>query len=291
VEKICRRQRQRGRLLSENVAEDSKSSGLSIRDPSEFLANSATSENVRRMRRMGEVFLPATIVSESLPPPTEVDVAEDAKSSGLSLREPSEFLANSATLENVRRMREAPRGGHSYLRRLPAEAYQGYAVVHWSMSMDRRKTGSLSDLFHYRFREILAHAAHRYHLICPAYVLMPDHWHLILMGVEESTDQRVATRFFRKQLNWILRPEGFELQKQAHDHVLRENSRTQNVFETVVGYVRENPLRAALIEAPEDLSDYPFAGCLVPGYPELDIWNADFWESLWKLYWLARKST
>ena len=49
--------------------------------------------------------------------------------------------------------------------------------------------------------------------------------------------------------------------------MLREESRRKGVFEIVAGYVRENPLRANLIAEDEDLPDYPFAGCLVPGYP------------------------
>lgn len=181
---------------------------------------------------------------------------------------------------------------HSYLRRLPDESYKGHAVVHWSMSLDQRKTGWLSDGFHFRFRELLTHTAFRYQLICPCYVLMPDHFHLIWMGYDEAgSNQRVAMRFLRKQTNRVLRPMGFELQKQGHDHVLREKSRKQSVFETVVGYVRENPLRAGLVKGSEELPDYRYAGCLVPGYPESQMWDERFWESFWKLYWKLRGAT
>ena len=173
---------------------------------------------------------------------------------------------------------------YSYLLRLPAEAYRGHAVVHWSMAIDRRKTGWLNSELHFRFRELLTHTAFRHHLICLCYVLMPDYLHLIWMGSgAEGSDQRIATRFFRKQLNRILRPLGFELQKQGHDHVLREEARKESVFETVAAYVLENPLRAGLVGDATELRSYPFSGCLVPGYPELDIWNDEYWNSFWKL--------
>ena len=188
-------------------------------------------------------------------------------------------------------MSENPLIEHSYLRRLPPEAYRSYAVVHWSMTIDGRRQGWVADVLHARWRELLTHTAFRYGILCPSYVLMPDHIHLLAMGYLESSDQRRAMRYFRKQLNWMLRPQGYQLQKQAHDHVLREQSRKPSVFQTVAGYVRENPLRAGLVEKWEELPNYPFAGCLVPGYPELDVWDEDFWETFWKLYWQLRDDT
>ena len=179
---------------------------------------------------------------------------------------------------------------HSYLKRLPKEAYQAFAVVHWSMTIDNRKKGWLTDLFHARFREILTHTAFRYKVIIPSYVLMPDHLHLIAMGYSESSDQKIAMRFVRKQLNWILKPAGFELQKQGFDHVIREESRKPDVFPKVVGYVRENPLRGELVSDADDLPSYLHAGCLVPGYPELNVWDETFWDSFWKLYYLHCES-
>jgi hypothetical protein len=50
---------------------------------------------------------------------------------------------------------------HSELRRLPAEYYQGRAYVHWSMTIDERKTGWLIAPLCFKFREILTHTAFR----------------------------------------------------------------------------------------------------------------------------------
>ena len=173
---------------------------------------------------------------------------------------------------------------HTYLKRLPPEAYRAYATVHWSMTISGRKHGWLTESFHSQFREILAHAAFRYGMVFPTYVLMSDHMHLLAMGFRKTSDQRLAMRFIRKQLNWLLKPVGFQLQKQGHDHVIRKRSQKRSVFQSVVQYVRENPLRAGLVESPHQLPAYPYSGCLVPGYPELNQWDERFWGTFWKLY-------
>ena len=66
-----------------------------------------------------------------------------------------------------------------YLRRLSPEFYRGQSYVHWSMTMDNRKTGWLIPIFYYKFREILTHPMFRYGLCCPIYCCMPDHLHLL----------------------------------------------------------------------------------------------------------------
>jgi REP element-mobilizing transposase RayT len=91
--------------------------------------------------------------------------------------------------------------------------------------MKFRKTGWLKDSFHIQFREILLHALGRYNAVCPAYCLMPDHVHLLMLGWEESCDQKVLVRFLRKHTNAHLRTLGYEWQKQPYDNVLRPKDR------------------------------------------------------------------
>jgi REP element-mobilizing transposase RayT len=111
---------------------------------------------------------------------------------------------------------------HDYLRKLPAEYYRGQAYVHWSMTIEDRKTGWLVPIFYYKFREILTHAMFRYGLTCPIYCCMPDHFHLLRIGITDRSDQRNAAKFFRVQLNPVLEKFGVRLQQQPYDHVLRE---------------------------------------------------------------------
>ena len=175
-------------------------------------------------------------------------------------------------------------GLHNHLPRLTAEAYQRFAMVHWSMTLHDRSTGWLDKLLHARFREILLHTLVRYEMFCPAYCLMPDHLHLLWMGVSVSSDQRNAARFFRSQLDRLLAPR--KLQREGYDHVLREQDRRRGAFEKIVFYILENPVRASLTQAS---SAYPFSGVLIPGYPDLDVTSEGYWDLFWQLHEAALK--
>jgi REP element-mobilizing transposase RayT len=174
---------------------------------------------------------------------------------------------------------------HSYLRRLPKEHYQARAIVLWSMTIDGRRTGWLSDRLHLRFRELLLHVQHRESLLCPGYVLMPDHLHFIWMGTGsiETSDQRRAATFLRRELNRELRglEPSFELQLQGHDRVLGEEERERGAFQSAVHYVLQNPVRAGLVS---EAHLWPHSGVIACGYPNLDWRQEDFWSRFWKIY-------
>ncbi|MFH1498219.1 MAG: hypothetical protein ABII82_10385 [Verrucomicrobiota bacterium] len=92
----------------------------------------------------------------------------------------------------------------SKLPRLERQWYRGRAAALWTHTLHNRTTGWLTPDFHHRFREILLHACARHDLACPAYVLMPDHWHLLWLGVAETSDQLQATKFLREHLAPVL---------------------------------------------------------------------------------------
>lgn len=179
-----------------------------------------------------------------------------------------------------------PRPERHDLPRLAPDLYRGFAVVHWSITLKRPGEGWLDEIFHARFRELLLHAAAREGLLCPAYVLMPDHMHLVWMGLRVQSDQRNAMRFLRKHLAAELRHHSqagleFTLQKQVYDNVLRERDRTRGAFARVCFYVLENPGRKGLVTRPQD---WPYLGAMVPGLPFLHPLEDDFWEMFWKVY-------
>jgi hypothetical protein len=102
---------------------------------------------------------------------------------------PAQKVGDEVTsLKYPRSMNGKPRA--YYLPRLSPEFYQGDAVVHWTLTVFDRATGWLNDGFHLNFREGMLHAAAREGLFCPAYCLMPDHIHLIWLGLKRETDQR-----------------------------------------------------------------------------------------------------
>jgi hypothetical protein len=178
-----------------------------------------------------------------------------------------------------------------HLPRLAPELYRGFAAVLWTVTFERRATGWLDEHFHLHFRELLLHAAAREELFCPAYVLMPDHAHLVWLGLRVVSDQRNGMKFLRKHLAIELARRSvsgleFELQKQSHDSVLREKDRLRGAFQKTCFYVLDNPRRKGLVERPQD---WIYLGAVVPGYPFLRPFTEDFWEQFWKLYQQRRE--
>ncbi len=171
-----------------------------------------------------------------------------------------------------------------YLPRLRREFYEGDAVVFWTLPVAHRAQGWLNDSFHGAFREMTLHSAAREGLLCPAYCLMPDHLHLVWMGLRRETNQRNGMKFFRAQLGAFLKSATF--QHQAHDHVLTLAERQRSRFSVACSdYVLLNAYRAGLVKEP---SDWPYQGAVVPGYPRVNPFEADFWPWFWKRYAEAR---
>ena len=119
--------------------------------------------------------------------------------------------------------------------------------------------------------------------MCPTYCLMPDHIHLVWMGLRRESDQLNGMKFLRAHLAKWLRP--YRFQHQAHDHVLRENERRRDAFSKVAFYLIDNARVAGLVQHSRD---WAFAGAIVPGYPELHPLEDGFWPLFWRLYAAAR---
>ena len=170
--------------------------------------------------------------------------------------------------------------GKSHLPRLPQESYEGLVFVHWTLTIEGRSTGWLTDNFHHHCQLVLLHTCSRYSLIAPVYVIMPDHMHVLLLGTDErGSEQQLAIAFLRKHLRRQLAPSDW--QHQAHDNVLREAERDHGAFLVAAHYILNNPVRAGLVKR---WQDYPYLGVSVPGYPELDIRDEAYWSLLWRIY-------
>jgi REP element-mobilizing transposase RayT len=165
------------------------------------------------------------------------------------------------------------------LPRLAPEWYRGYAFVHWTLTVEDRATGWLDHAFHVRWQLVLLHACARYRLAAPAYVLMPDHIHLLWAGLAEACDQRLAVTYLRQHMNSTLAPATW--QRQPYDHVLRDEERKSDAIAAAVHYLLQNPVRAGLAACS---GDYLYLGCCVAGYPDLDVRQVDYWELFWRIY-------
>ncbi len=167
----------------------------------------------------------------------------------------------------------------NHLRRLERKYYQADAAVHWSINIRDRRRGWLNDVFFCRFRELLTHSLFRYGLACPMFCLMPDHLHMVWMGLCQGSDQLNAMKHFRVRCNDSLQEIGYELRDQAYDHVLKDQERGDAEFRNACEYIARNPERAGLV-AVDEFAAYPYTGCLVPGYPELRPFDSDYWDRL-----------
>ncbi len=86
------------------------------------------------------------------------------------------------------------------------------------------------------------------------YVLMPDHLHLFVSVDEISLSNWIKS--LKNSLSKTLRSAGIDgphWQKGFFDHLLRSGECYSQKWE----YVRENPVRAGLVDSPED---WPYAG-------------------------------
>jgi REP element-mobilizing transposase RayT len=165
------------------------------------------------------------------------------------------------------------------LPRLHPSSYQADALVLWTHTTFDRAKLPLTDEFHFQIRELILHTCVRESLLCPTYVLMPDHIHLIFLGTKPVSDQLNATRFFRTHLTHTIKP--IRLQPQPHDHVFTEKERTRNAFASACNYILQNPTRAKLMSNGEA---WPYTGALLPGYPDLNPFSAAYWPTFWKIF-------
>jgi hypothetical protein len=117
---------------------------------------------------------------------------------------------------------------------------------------------------------------------------MPDHRHMLWIGLAEESDQRAAMKFFREHTGELLRRSGFALQRQAYDHVLREEDRARDAFAMVAHYVLCNPERASITS---EWPLYPYSGAIVRGYPSLDPRHPDYWDKFWKIHGMLTSQT
>jgi len=174
-----------------------------------------------------------------------------------------------------------PRMRHDYLRRLEPAYYRGRAMVHWSLTVARRQTGWLDARAHANWREALLHTLARYRLGVPVYCLMPDHAHVLLVGLATESDQRLALSFLRRHTGRMFETMSGAWQKQGYDNVLRESERGRDGFAAVAHYIVENPVRAGLVTK---AAEWDYSGSLIAGWPDLDWRREDFWERWWKIF-------
>ena len=124
---------------------------------------------------------------------------------------------------------------------------------------------------HFRDAEIVAlviqqilYTAREQGVAIVAYVLMPDHVHLLVDGERDDADLKMFVKLAKQRSGYRFKQKHRTQlwQKGYYEHVLRGEERT----ETVVFYIIANPIRKKLVE---NVMDYPFWGSGVCSREEL----------------------
>jgi len=103
----------------------------------------------------------------------------------------------------------------------------------------------------------------------PAYVFMPDHAHLLVEGLAESSDMKAFVKLAKQNSGYHYKRDcGRRLwQPGYYDRVLRDGESTLSVM----WYILSNPVRANLVAQWED---YPFLGSTTHAISEIrDAWT------------------
>ena len=110
-------------------------------------------------------------------------------------------------------------------------------------------------------------------------------------GFQENASELAskAVEYFRKRVGEPLHKLGFNFQHQPYDHVLKDEEKLEQAIINLVEYIARNPERKNLVGI-DKFKSYPFTDCLVPGYPELRIWEPDFWLRFWRCYAFLTKN-
>lgn len=99
-----------------------------------------------------------------------------------------------------------------------------------------------------------------------AYCFMPDHLHLVLVGVAESATLPAAMRAFKGAATAEGRKLGVSRlwEKSFYDHVIR----TGEGLDRVASYILMNPVRAGLVR---EAAEWPFSGSFMFEWKKLPV--------------------
>lgn len=154
--------------------------------------------------------------------------------------------------------------------RLPEAAYYGQKSVAFTACTENRRRGLANASVVEALLPMLESAANTHGCLVPLYCFMPDHLHLVIRGMTDtSAPKRAAEAFKRDSGMWLAenRP-NLEWQKDFYDRILRYNE-----ISATVRYLALNPVRAGLTS---DINAWPFTGSL--GYNLSEVLQDAFWE-------------
>lgn len=152
--------------------------------------------------------------------------------------------------------------------RLPPERYIGQFATSFTLCVDRKHT-----VFHQRSDieihvELLTEQLRRFECLAPIYCFMPDHLHVVTMGMTDTANSKLAMDAFKLKSGKFLHRTcaTYRWQANYHDRIIR----VPREWKKKIFYVFKNPVRAGLIEDPYE---YPLSGSISYRFEEI-IWDA-----------------
>ena len=148
--------------------------------------------------------------------------------------------------------------------RLSEDLYVGQIICAFTICLEGRAQFFDSPNIFKQLENILLNGLKKFHCEAHIYYFMPDHCHLLLEGVGESSNlYQCIVEFKQRSGYWFAQSKlGVKWQKDFYDHVLR---RDEDVVKQVK-YILGNAERKGLAH---DWLEYPFKGST--------LYNLDEW--------------
>ncbi|MGJ8654394.1 MAG: REP-associated tyrosine transposase [Opitutaceae bacterium] len=140
------------------------------------------------------------------------------------------------------------------------QLFQGVRPFYFiTFNTAQRKPQLATMNFHQVFKEFAMTAYQKYQVSVGQYVIMPDHIHLFVSVPDHGVTLQAWIKSLKSTLTQHLKSEGYHppiWQQGFFDHVIRNADSYSEKWH----YVRLNPVRANLVEKPED---WPYSGEIV----------------------------
>ena len=166
--------------------------------------------------------------------------------------------------------------------------YQG-AIHHTHSRGNNKQNIFLDDADRRMFLELLAECVERYRWVLYAWVIMSNHYHLVLQTPVELTlsdGMKWLNQMYAEYFNWRWGRSGTIFERRFRSHLIEE----ETYLRRAVRYVILNPVRAKIVDSPEQYvwSSYRATAGLVsapswlavdklaPHFGTADSWQANY---------------
>jgi len=139
--------------------------------------------------------------------------------------------------------------------RLETFHYVGLHRYFLTICCYRRQATFIEDRTVVPLIEQFRRTTRQFRFAVPAYCFMPDHFHALMEGCDDSADFRECIRQFKQRsaFTWKQRTGTALWQRGYYERVLR----TEEDSFAVARYILANPVRGGLVHVPED---FPYSG-------------------------------